>query len=382
MARCGNSPTPASGARLSVGIDIDLPLPTERRDARATARPPAGPAGWCSWCRAFIPLASTKHTWLRSPGARRVGRGRRHAGRPRAVALRDRAGDHRRIEGGGAVAVQAGEPAGRGSATDASVCWGSVSAAVFRSWQPAVPRSETASPTCCRSEGTMTSRGFSDTCASGRKRGRHGNSSASPDADDGKNGRSRLRVARRLRCRRGSARRRRSGRAAAAGRRASRGGATVPGGVGARARRPAARRAGAIRGARTLAARLPEPSATLLRYVNDRDVVHLGARLLPYVRAYASDPALSPSKSPKPAAPLFLLHGTDDNVIPSLEAEYLADQVRGQTPVRLLLTSVISHAAVVHPPRAGEVMQACGFLGGLLGLADDHHEDTEDTSTQ
>jgi dienelactone hydrolase len=117
---------------------------------------------------------------------------------------------------------------------------------------------------------------------------------------------------------------------------------------------------------RKLAARLPEPAATLLRYVNDRDVVRLGARLLPHVRAYADDPALSPAKSPKPAAPLFLLHGTEDNVIPSLEAEYLADQVRGQTPVRLLMTNVISHAGMAHAPRAGEVLRLAGFWGDLL----------------
>jgi hypothetical protein len=116
---------------------------------------------------------------------------------------------------------------------------------------------------------------------------------------------------------------------------------------------------------RKLATRLPEPAATLLRYVNDRDVVHLGARLLPYVRAYASDPALSPSKSPKPAAPLFLLHGMEDNLIPSLEAEYLADQARGQTPVRLLMTNMIWHA-VDRTPRTGEVLRLAGFWGDLL----------------
>jgi len=117
---------------------------------------------------------------------------------------------------------------------------------------------------------------------------------------------------------------------------------------------------------RKLAARLPEPSATLLRYVHDRDVVHLGARLLPYVRAYASNPALSPSMSPKGPAALFLLHGTEDNVIPSLEAEYLADEVRGRTPVRLLLTNVISHARIERTPRAGEVLELTGFWGDLL----------------
>jgi dienelactone hydrolase len=117
---------------------------------------------------------------------------------------------------------------------------------------------------------------------------------------------------------------------------------------------------------RKLAARLPEPSATLLRYVHDRDVVHLGARLLPYVRAYASNPALSPSMSAKGPAALFLLHGTEDNVIPSLEAEYLADEVRGRTPVRLLLTNVISHARIERTPRAGEVLELTGFWGDLL----------------
>ena len=45
------------------------------------------------------------------------------------------------------------------------------------------------------------------------------------------------------------------------------------------------RRAGRSRRCESSPARLPEPSATLLRYVNDRDVVHLGARLLPLRRA-------------------------------------------------------------------------------------------------
>jgi dienelactone hydrolase len=117
---------------------------------------------------------------------------------------------------------------------------------------------------------------------------------------------------------------------------------------------------------RTLAARLPEPAATLLRYVHDRDVVHLGARLLPYVRTYAGDPALSPAKSPKASAPLFLLHDADDNSIPSVEAEYLADQVRGQTQVRLLMTSAISPAGNDYSARTGDVLRLAGFWGDLL----------------
>src|SRR6185295_9967996 len=85
---------------------------------------------------------------------------------------------------------------------------------------------------------------------------------------------------------------------------------------------------------------LPEPSATLLRYVNERDVVHLGTRLLPYVGPYAAPPALSPSKSPKPRAPVFLLHGADDRLIPALESDYLANELRGRAPVHLLVTEI------------------------------------------
>lgn len=109
-----------------------------------------------------------------------------------------------------------------------------------------------------------------------------------------------------------------------------------------------------------------EPSATLLRYVIDRDVVHLGSRLLPFIGAYGGHPALSVSKSPKPSAPAFLLHGTDDNVIPPLESEYLAEDLRGHAPVRLLLSGLISHAEADRPVHASDIMQLAGFWGDLL----------------
>jgi dienelactone hydrolase len=114
------------------------------------------------------------------------------------------------------------------------------------------------------------------------------------------------------------------------------------------------------------AKRMPQPSATLLRYVNDRDVVHLGQRLLPYVGFYGGDPSLSVSKSPKPSAPVFLLHGLEDNVIPPIESEYLAEDLRGHASVRLLLSGLISHAEADRPPHIGDVMQLAGFWGDLL----------------
>lgn len=115
-----------------------------------------------------------------------------------------------------------------------------------------------------------------------------------------------------------------------------------------------------------LAQKLPEPSARLLRYVNDRDVVHLGPRLLPFVSASAGDAALSVSKSSKPSAPVFLLHGTGDNVIPSVESEYLAQDLRGHAPVRLLLSGLIPLAEADRPVPVGDVMQLAGFWGDLL----------------
>jgi dienelactone hydrolase len=117
---------------------------------------------------------------------------------------------------------------------------------------------------------------------------------------------------------------------------------------------------------RDLAPTLPEPSSTLLRYLNDRDVVHLGARLLPYVGAYGTAPALSPSKSSRPSAPVFLLHGSEDRVVPTIEAEYLAAGLRGRVPVRLLVSNLISHAEADARPRVGDVLQLASFWGDLL----------------
>jgi dienelactone hydrolase len=118
---------------------------------------------------------------------------------------------------------------------------------------------------------------------------------------------------------------------------------------------------------RALAPTLPRPAATLLAYVNDRDVVHLGARLLPFIDAYGGDaPALSAERAPKPDAPVFLLHGLADNVIPADESVHLADDLRGHARVRVLLSALISHAETDRPAGASDVLQLAGFWGDLL----------------
>jgi dienelactone hydrolase len=117
---------------------------------------------------------------------------------------------------------------------------------------------------------------------------------------------------------------------------------------------------------RALETTMPPPAATLLHYVNERDVVHLGPLLQPYVGANASAAALSPARSPLPSAPVFLLHGRDDNVIPASESQHMADRLSGRVPVRLLVTELISHTEADRPARPLDVLRLADFWGDLL----------------
>jgi len=110
---------------------------------------------------------------------------------------------------------------------------------------------------------------------------------------------------------------------------------------------------------------LPEPAATLMRYVNDRNVKDLGARLLPVADRlvdHPAMPALSPERAPSPPrAPVYLLHGADDNVIPSIETVLLGEYLNGRTPVVGLLSGLITHAEVNRAPTAAEVWHLASF---------------------
>jgi dienelactone hydrolase len=99
---------------------------------------------------------------------------------------------------------------------------------------------------------------------------------------------------------------------------------------------------------RERSARLAEPARTVMREVNARDLASLGPRLLPYIDELGADPALSPDRSPITTAPVFLLHGADDNVIPSTETPLLAAYLRahGNADVTSLLTPMLTHAAL------------------------------------
>jgi fermentation-respiration switch protein FrsA (DUF1100 family) len=108
-------------------------------------------------------------------------------------------------------------------------------------------------------------------------------------------------------------------------------------------------------------AALPDPARTLMTYVNTRNVGALGPILLPHTEAFTSDPSLSPARSTGVTAPVFLLHGGDDNVVPAIESRRLAAVLERTAPVHLLVTSLITHAEVDRPPTAGEVWELIRF---------------------
>jgi dienelactone hydrolase len=109
-----------------------------------------------------------------------------------------------------------------------------------------------------------------------------------------------------------------------------------------------------------------EPSATLLKFVNDRDVAALGPRLLPYLDRIGQDPALSPDRSPAPSAPVYLLHGADDTVIPPTEAELLARYLQGKVKVRTLISRFLTHVDVADRPTARDTWSMIAFWKAVL----------------
>jgi dienelactone hydrolase len=113
---------------------------------------------------------------------------------------------------------------------------------------------------------------------------------------------------------------------------------------------------------------LPEPAATYMTYVNDRNVGKLGPALVPYLSALGADsPTLSADRAPAPAAPVYLLHGSGDTVIPAAESVILADYLRKNgTDVHLLLSELITHAEIDRAAAATETMKLVSFWADVL----------------
>ncbi|MBA3269849.1 MAG: hypothetical protein H0T71_04995 [Acidobacteria bacterium] len=106
-----------------------------------------------------------------------------------------------------------------------------------------------------------------------------------------------------------------------------------------------------------------------MTHVNNRAVAQLGPLLLPVVESLVNRDehrALSPERAPAPAAKVFLLHGAEDNVIPSVETVLLTNYLRGKTEVRAVLSGLITHAEVDKGAAAIEVWRLVDFWRSLM----------------
>jgi fermentation-respiration switch protein FrsA (DUF1100 family) len=120
--------------------------------------------------------------------------------------------------------------------------------------------------------------------------------------------------------------------------------------------------------AREMTERLPEPSRTYMRYVNAREVERLGRVLVPFLdQLGADDPSLSPELAPPPSAPVYLLHGQDDNIIPAAESVLLANALEARgADVEVLLSGLITHAQVNTSATASDAWKLIRFWTGIL----------------
>ena len=115
------------------------------------------------------------------------------------------------------------------------------------------------------------------------------------------------------------------------------------------------------------AATLPEPSRTVARYVEARDVGRLGQVLLPAVKRFPWSEALSPEHNPPPEGPVYLMHGAGDTVIPTAETEHLAAWLRERgVTVRTLVTPLITHADVDRGADSREALRLAWFWSRML----------------
>jgi pimeloyl-ACP methyl ester carboxylesterase len=120
--------------------------------------------------------------------------------------------------------------------------------------------------------------------------------------------------------------------------------------------------------ARDMATTMPEPSRTLMTYVNDRAVKKLGPVLVPFLQQLgADDPGLSPQRAKPPTAPVFLLHGDEDTVIPPAESVILGETLRSKgANVRVLLSHIITHAELDKAGDTYEAWKLVAFWADLL----------------
>src|SRR6185503_1648585 len=125
--------------------------------------------------------------------------------------------------------------------------------------------------------------------------------------------------------------------------------------------------------ARLAEARFDEPARSLMHAVNTRDVPTLGRLLAPHAEQIGGDASLSPARSRATHVPVFLLHGVDDNVIPSSESVLLREYLtaNGNPGVEVVLTPLISHADARKNARLAEAWRLVRFWTRIWGRFED-----------
>jgi dienelactone hydrolase len=118
-------------------------------------------------------------------------------------------------------------------------------------------------------------------------------------------------------------------------------------------------------------AALPEPTRALIDLMHRRDVPAMGARVAPFIEELGGAAALSPGRSPATRAPVFLLHGADDHVIPTSETAVLATYLEraGNTRVRWLVTPLLSHADARSDAPLADVWRLVRFWSAIMDAA-------------
>jgi dienelactone hydrolase len=109
------------------------------------------------------------------------------------------------------------------------------------------------------------------------------------------------------------------------------------------------------------------PCHELLGLLEEGNMQKLGSRALALIEAHPAQlAALSPKgKLATIEAPVYLLHGTADSVIPPGESDWAAQEL-GPHPHRLLVTPLIEHVEVSKPAPITEKLALVRFMAGIM----------------